>query len=101
MSGGVDIVVLVTSYPDPKEETMTSEEILPEIDPKTGRLLCDHVGEETVTRIAHGYLGDAPRGTRQTLCAACGFLLEEVLAPTVCECGPDGCGQECPAEAAR
>jgi hypothetical protein len=58
-------------------EGAEEDEHLPEIDPSTGSLLCDHRGE-TVTRIAHGYLGDAPAGTRQTLCAACGALLEEV-----------------------
>jgi hypothetical protein len=47
--------------------------------------LCDHqphpgtpwTGEWTV-RTAHGYLGDAPRGTRQTLCVDCGTVLAEV-----------------------
>lgn len=40
--------------------------------------LCSHEGEPTSTRVAHGYLGDAPVGTVQTLCDACGFVLEEV-----------------------
>lgn len=35
---------------------------------------CDHSGE-TVQRVAHGYLGDAPRGTVQTLCVDCGTEL--------------------------
>lgn len=33
---------------------------------------CDCVGTGRVTRVAHGYLGDAPRGTVQVLCAECG-----------------------------
>lgn len=40
--------------------------------------LCAHVGEERATRTAHGHLGDAPAGTVQVLCAACGTVLEEV-----------------------
>lgn len=39
--------------------------------------LCDHEGAERVTRTAHGYLGDAPAGTVQTLCADCGLVLEQ------------------------
>lgn len=36
--------------------------------------LCRHIGD-TVERVAHGYLGDAPAGTVQTLCADCGLEL--------------------------
>lgn len=35
---------------------------------------CGHTGE-TTTRTAHGYLGDAPKGTVETLCADCGTVL--------------------------
>lgn len=38
--------------------------------------LCDHVDDERVERIAHGYLGDAPAGTRELLCAGCGSEVE-------------------------
>jgi hypothetical protein len=38
---------------------------------------CDHSGE-TTTRVAHGYLNDAPRGTVETLCADCGTVLASV-----------------------
>lgn len=43
---------------------------------------CDHVGAERVTRTAHGYLGDAPRGTAQILCGDCGATLPD--EPTTC-----------------
>lgn len=36
--------------------------------------LCRHTGT-TSTRIAHGYLHDAPRGTAQILCNDCGTIL--------------------------
>ncbi len=39
---------------------------------------CDHVGTERVERTAHGYLGDAPRGTRQTICVDCGTILDAI-----------------------
>jgi hypothetical protein len=39
-----------------------------------GDARCDHVGA-TVERIAHGYLGDARRGTRELLCVDCGAVL--------------------------
>jgi len=32
---------------------------------------CDHVGTRRFHRVAHGFLGDAPKGTRQTFCVAC------------------------------
>lgn len=32
---------------------------------------CDHSGD-TVERVAHGYLGDAPAGTVELLCSECG-----------------------------
>lgn len=37
---------------------------------------CDHVGTDRVTRTAHGYLGDAPAGTIEILCGACGAEVE-------------------------
>lgn len=40
------------------------------------RSLCRHDGE-TVERTAHGYLGDYPRGTVQTLCVECGAELDD------------------------
>jgi hypothetical protein len=36
---------------------------------------CDHQGD-TVIRVAHGYLADAPVGTVETLCADCGVCLK-------------------------
>ena len=57
--------------------------IILEADPHdTDAELCDHrphpgtpwTGART-TRTAHGYLGDAPAGTIQTLCVDCGTVL--------------------------
>lgn len=45
---------------------------------KAKEALCDHVDTERHRRTAHGYLGDAPRGTVQTLCGDCGFVLAEI-----------------------
>lgn len=38
---------------------------------------CTHVGEPTIERTAHGFLGDRPAGTVELLCAACGGVLEQ------------------------
>lgn len=37
--------------------------------------LCDHIGTERHVRTAHGFLNDAPAGTKQNLCADCGEWL--------------------------
>lgn len=38
--------------------------------------LCTHEGEETVCRIAHGHLADAPARTIETICCGCGTVLD-------------------------
>jgi hypothetical protein len=39
--------------------------------------LCDHVGTGRVTRTCHGYLGDKPAGTTETLCVECGAEISD------------------------
>lgn len=57
--------------------------------------MCDHVNTERVTRTAHGYLGDAPAGTVETLCADCGAEVDHAPACDLvtntgfaCTCAP-------------
>jgi hypothetical protein len=40
--------------------------------------LCIHPLDERTTRVAHGFLGDAPRGTVQTCCTGCGSVVEVI-----------------------
>jgi hypothetical protein len=42
--------------------------------------VCTHPAARRITRVAHGFLGDAPAGTIEILCADCGADIE---APTV------------------
>lgn len=52
--------------------------------------LCDHDPAGIVERVAHGYLGDAPVGTRQRLCGDCGETLPDL------EAWRSGAGGPCP-----
>lgn len=44
----------------------------------TGPDRCTHPASERFDRTAHGYLGDAPAGTIQEMCAGCGAVIAEV-----------------------
>lgn len=58
---------------------------------------CSHPKNERTSRIAHGFLGDAPAGTVQHLCGGCGADVTEDVeweqyaedAQNMCECEQD------------